>query len=180
MRAQCNIYPLVTLTTLREYCLSFPGATEQIQWGADLVFKVGGKMFCVACTEVAPNVMSFKCDDEVFAEMCERSGIIPAPYMARARWIALEQWDTLSDSELTPLLAEAYRLVKEKLPQKTQASLASPVTSAAPARSARALSKGTKGTKAFKGSKGFSRTMKVLGRKTAARKTTKRRKTAKR
>jgi len=169
MRAQCNIYSLVRLTKLREYCLSFPGATEQIQWGADLVFKVGGKMFCVACTEVAPNVMSFKCDDEVFAEMCERSGIIPAPYMARAKWIALEQWDTLSDGELKPLVAEAYRLVKEKLPQKTQASLASPVTG-----------KSTKGTKVTKASQGSSRTLKVVGRKTAARKTTKRRKTAKR
>jgi predicted DNA-binding protein (MmcQ/YjbR family) len=121
--ARCNIDTRVTLTKLREYCLSFPGATEQIQWGADLVFKVGGKMFCVACTEVAPNVMSFKCDDEMFAEMCERSGIVPAPYMARAKWIALERWDTLADSELKPLVADAYRLVKEKLPNRTQESL---------------------------------------------------------
>jgi predicted DNA-binding protein (MmcQ/YjbR family) len=113
----------MTLTKLREYCLTFPGATEQIQWGADLVFKVGGKMFCVACTEAAPNVMSFKCDEETFAELCERDGIIPAPYMARAKWVALERWDTLSDRELKPLVAEAYRLVKEKLPKKTQASL---------------------------------------------------------
>ena len=41
----------MTLETLRTLCLSFPGATEQIQWGSDLVFKVGGKMFCVSCTE---------------------------------------------------------------------------------------------------------------------------------
>ena len=164
MRAQCNIYSLVTLAKLREYCLLFPGATEQIQWGADLVFKVGGKMFCVACTEVAANVMSFKCDDEMFAEMCERSGIIPAPYMARAKWIALERWDTLSDSELKPLVAEAYRLVKEKLPQKTQASLASPVTPAAPTRSVKTGTKGTKGTKDTKGTKASkaSKASKVL------------------
>lgn len=113
----------MTLAKLREYCLTFPGATEQIQWGADLVFKVGGKMFCVACTEVAPNVMSFKCEDETFAELCERDGIIPAPYMARAKWVALERWDTLDDRELKPLVAEAYRLIKEKLPRKTQAAL---------------------------------------------------------
>src|SRR5688572_18872952 len=41
--------PAMNLETLRKHCLAFPGATEQIQWGADLVFKVGGKMFCVAC-----------------------------------------------------------------------------------------------------------------------------------
>jgi predicted DNA-binding protein (MmcQ/YjbR family) len=113
----------MTLGRLRELCLSFPGTTEQIQWGADLVFKVGGKMFCVACTEVAPNVMSFKCNDETFAELCERDGIIPAPYMARAKWVALEKWDTLEDRELKPLIEEAYRLVKAKLPNKTQAAL---------------------------------------------------------
>src|SRR5262245_5691058 len=113
----------MTLAKLREFCLTFPGATEQIQWGADLVFKVGGKMFCVACTEVAPNVMSFKSHDEAFAELCERDGIIPAPYMARAKWVAIERWDTLSDRELKPLLAEAYRLVKEKLPKKTQVAI---------------------------------------------------------
>jgi predicted DNA-binding protein (MmcQ/YjbR family) len=113
----------VNLETLRKYCLGFPGATEQIQWGSDLVFKVGGRMFCVACTEVAPNVMSFKSADETFAELCEREGIIPAPYMARAKWVALEKWSTLADRELKPLLSESYRLVKEKLPKKTQAAL---------------------------------------------------------
>jgi predicted DNA-binding protein (MmcQ/YjbR family) len=113
----------MTLEKLRQHCLSFPGATEQIQWGADLVFKVGGKMFCVACTETAPNVMSFKCDDETFAELCEREGIIPAPYMARAKWVALERWDTLNDRELKPFVAEAYRLVKQKLSKKAQAAL---------------------------------------------------------
>jgi predicted DNA-binding protein (MmcQ/YjbR family) len=113
----------MNLTRLRELCLSFPGATEQIQWGADLVFKVGGKMFCVACTEVAPNVMSFKCDDERFAELCEREGIIPAPYMARATWVALERWDTLDDRELKPLVEQAYVLIRQRLPRKTQTEL---------------------------------------------------------
>ena len=66
----------MTLERLRELCLSLPGATEQIQWGADLVFKVGGKMFCVACTETGADApaLSFKCDAERFAELVERDG----------------------------------------------------------------------------------------------------------
>src|SRR4029453_19484971 len=104
---------------LRAHCLSHPGATEQIQWGADLVFKVGGKMFCVACTEPAANAMSFKCDDETFAELIEREGAMPAPYMARNKWVALEKFDTLPDRELTPLVTRAYELVRDKLPRKT-------------------------------------------------------------
>ena len=118
----CYIAP-VTLPRLRQLCLSFPGATEQIQWGADLVFKVGGKMFCVACTEVAPNVMSFKCDDESFAELCEREGVIPAPYLARAKWVALERWDSIGDRALAALVERSYSIVKDKLPRKAQEDL---------------------------------------------------------
>jgi predicted DNA-binding protein (MmcQ/YjbR family) len=108
----------MTLEKLRKHCLSLPGATEQIQWGADLVFKVGGKMFCVACTEVAPVVMSMKCDEEAFAELVEREGVIPAPYLARARWVALERFDALSDREIVNLVSRSHQLVVEKLPKK--------------------------------------------------------------
>ena len=67
----------MTLPRLRDFCMSMPGATEQIQWGKDLVFKVGDKMFCVANTDPAGDeaAMSFKCDPEMFAELCERDGI---------------------------------------------------------------------------------------------------------
>ncbi|MGQ0733878.1 MAG: MmcQ/YjbR family DNA-binding protein [Acidobacteriota bacterium] len=118
----------MTLSRLRDLCLTLPGATEQIQWGADLVFKVGGKMFCAACTEVAPVVTSFKCDDETFAELCERDGVIPAPYLARAKWVALERWDAIEDGEFKPLLEQAYGLVKAKLPKKVQESISGPGT----------------------------------------------------
>ena len=143
----------MTLPRLRELCLSFPGATERIQWGADLVFKVGGKMFCVACTEVAPNVMSFKCDDETFAELCEREGIIPAPYMARAKWVALEKWDTLEDRELKPLLARAYALITEKLPKKAQLALAAETQRPAKAKTAKKAKKAKTAKKAKKAKK---------------------------
>jgi predicted DNA-binding protein (MmcQ/YjbR family) len=113
----------MNLERLRQLCLAMPGATEQIQWGADLVFKVGGKMFCVACTEKAPNVMSFKCGDETFAELVEREGCIPAPYLARAKWVAVETWGTLDDREYRALIEQAYSIVRQSLPKKTQAAL---------------------------------------------------------
>ena len=128
----------MTLEKLRQRCLALPGVTEQIQWGSDLVFKVGGKMFCVACTEVSPNVMSFKCDDESFAELCERDGVVPAPYLARAKWVALESWRAIPDRELESLVAEAYRLVKEKLSRKAQAELDSGTAPVAKARKGKA------------------------------------------
>lgn len=114
---------------LRGLCLSFPGATEQIQWGCDLVFKVGGKMFAVTPLEPTPVCLSFKASPESFAELTERQDIIPAPYMARAQWVALQTRDALGREELTRLLRESYEMVAAKLPKKIQESLSS--TSAA-------------------------------------------------
>jgi len=104
-------------------CLAFPSVTEQIQWGYDLVFKVGGKMFAVAPTEPARVCLSFKCSDESFAELTERPQIIPAPYMARAKWIALETPQAIDRRELSELLRSSYDLVFAKIPKRLQAEL---------------------------------------------------------
>ena len=37
----------MNVESLRKYCLAFPQATENLQWGDDLCFKVGGKIFTV-------------------------------------------------------------------------------------------------------------------------------------
>ena len=108
---------------VRQHCLSLAHATETVQWGSDLVFKIGGKMFAVMPLEPAPVCLSFKCRPEDFADLVERPGIIPAPYLARAHWVALEAADALPRTELKQLLSRAYHLVLAKLPKKTQAAL---------------------------------------------------------
>src|SRR5262245_40725382 len=112
----------VNVEWLRKICLSFPHSTEQIQWGNDLLFKVHGKMFAATPLEPAPVCLSFKCSDEVFAELTERPGIIPAPYLARANWVALEKRDAIKREELTELLRASYELVVAKLPRKLRES----------------------------------------------------------
>lgn len=124
----------MTLQRIREICLALPDATEQIQWGKDLVFKVRGKMFCVACTEpVAPPkvALSFKCDDATFAELVERNGVIPAPYLAQHKWVAPEQFDTLGAAELEKLIVRAYEIVKAKLGRPRPATKRKPARTAA-------------------------------------------------
>jgi len=111
------------LEALRRFCLDFPHTTENVQWGYDLCFKVDGKLFAVTPLEPAPVRLSFKCSPENFAELCERPGVRPAPYMARAQWVSLEQLNTLPDAELRELLAESYRLVWARLPKKRQQEL---------------------------------------------------------
>src|ERR1022692_4075358 len=108
---------------VRSCCRSFPHVTETVQWEDDLVFKVGGKMFAVMPLEPAPVRLSFKCSPEDFAELTERPGIIPAPYLARAHWGALESQEALPAAEIKRLLRKSYDLVLAKLPKKTQAAL---------------------------------------------------------
>ena len=113
----------MALEWFRRHCLSFPHATETVQWGNDLVFKVAGKMFAVLALEPGEHLCSFKCSPENFAEMIERPGIVPAPYLARAHWIALESEDAMPRAEVKRLLREAYDLVFARLPKKQQAAL---------------------------------------------------------
>jgi predicted DNA-binding protein (MmcQ/YjbR family) len=113
----------MNIEQLRKLCLSFPSATEQIQWGDDLLFKIAGKMFAITPLEPARVWLSLKVTPEDFAELTERPGIIPAPYLARAKWIALESRDALSPAELASLLRSSYDLVIAKLPRKTQEAL---------------------------------------------------------
>jgi predicted DNA-binding protein (MmcQ/YjbR family) len=103
--------------------MSFPHVTEQVQWGNDLVFKVGGKMFAVAPLDPAENWLSFKADPEVFAELVERIGVVPAPYMARAHWVALQGRHAMPLNEVQERLRTAYDLVLAKLPKKARAAL---------------------------------------------------------
>jgi predicted DNA-binding protein (MmcQ/YjbR family) len=114
---------MMDIDWVRKTCLAFPSVTEQIQWGYDLVFKVGGKMFAVAPTELARVCLSFKCSDESFAELTERPQIIPAPYMARAKWIALETPQAIDRHELSELLRSSYDLVFAKIPKRLQMEL---------------------------------------------------------
>jgi predicted DNA-binding protein (MmcQ/YjbR family) len=108
---------------VRNLCLSFPAVTEEEVWTDDLTFKVAGKMFAHSVLIPAPVWLSFKASPEAFAELTERPGIIPAPYLARAKWVALESKDALPSNELAQLLRESYDLVVAKLPKKTQESL---------------------------------------------------------
>jgi predicted DNA-binding protein (MmcQ/YjbR family) len=132
----------MNIEQLRQICIAFPGATEQIQWEDDLVFKVGGKMFAVAPLEPARIWLTIKADPEAFAELTERPGIIPAPYLARAKWIAIETPEVLSQAEVAALLRKSYELVSAKLPHAKRHSLTSARAVAGPSKGKKRKSPG--------------------------------------
>jgi predicted DNA-binding protein (MmcQ/YjbR family) len=125
---------------VRAFCLSLPHATEDVQWEHDLLFRIAGKMFCVANMEpqLVPTKIAFKCTPEKFADLVEIEGIIPAPYMARNHWVAILELDALRRPELEELIRNSYQLVREKLPKKTLAELDAKPAAAKPGKAKRA------------------------------------------
>ena len=112
------------IESVRTYCLSFPHATEKVQWGNDLVFKIAGKMFAVVVLEGASKYcLSLKTAPEEFLELTEEEGVDPAPYSARYHWVAFQRFDVVSEKELKAMLRKSYDLVFEKLPKKVKAAL---------------------------------------------------------
>lgn len=107
---------------LRSYCLSFPGATEGIKWEDHLCFMVAEKMFVITGFEDHATV-SFKTSDEDFEELTLREGIIPAPYMARNKWVQVSRRSALKAAEWEHYLRRSYEIIRSKLPKKIQQSL---------------------------------------------------------
>jgi predicted DNA-binding protein (MmcQ/YjbR family) len=110
----------MNIEAAKALCRTFPGCTEDIKWGADLVFSVGDKMFAVTRAGNDAGGISFKVEDQRFLELTDRPGIIPAPYLARAKWVYVEDLKAIGDAEAAELLRQSYELVFAKLTKTLQ------------------------------------------------------------
>jgi predicted DNA-binding protein (MmcQ/YjbR family) len=117
----------------RAFLLRLPLVEETLQWGNNLVFwvghkAIGGKMFALLNLDADNNgVLSFAAGPEGAAELLEIDGIFPAPYLARAHWVAMERWNALRTSELQARLRAARDIVEARLPKRTRDVLAMPM-----------------------------------------------------
>jgi predicted DNA-binding protein (MmcQ/YjbR family) len=107
------------------FVLGLPAATVVHQWGDAAVAKVGGKIFALHGGGAAgdPAALSFKCSDMAFEMLPELAGVRPAPYLARAKWVAVAEDSALSLGEVAAYIAEAHRLVAARLPRRVRAEL---------------------------------------------------------
>lgn len=115
----------MNIEEIRDLCKQLPGVTEDVKWGNDLCFSVGGKMFLVAGLEQSPVTASFKVTDDQFEEMSEKSGFKPAPYMAKHKWVYVTDINLMNKKDWKFYINQSYQLVKQKLPKKLQAQLKS-------------------------------------------------------
>jgi predicted DNA-binding protein (MmcQ/YjbR family) len=117
---------------IRAYILTLPHAVETMQWGTNLVFwvgdkAIGGKMFALVNLDGdGKAVISYAAGPERYAELVEIEGIIPAPYMARIFWVAVERWDVFRTPQWEQELRTAHTIIFNKMPPKTRAVLAMP------------------------------------------------------
>lgn len=110
------------IEALQKFCLSLPAVTEDVKWDNDLCFSVGGKMFCVMSLH-APFKCAFKVPDEDFDELSATDGFIPAPYMARAKWVLVSKPSILNKKQWENYIQKSYELIKTRLTRKTRKDL---------------------------------------------------------
>ena len=105
-------------------CAALRHATLVVQWGGSHVWKVGGKMFAIGQMGGELGQISFKAAPQAFAMMLESGDFAPAPYLARAGWVAINPHSSLPDVDLRAYLHTAHSTVLAKLPRKVRAELA--------------------------------------------------------
>jgi len=123
----------MNLEDFNGFCASLAATTKVIQWGGAHVWKVGGKIFAIA-SYWGPNSknttlpdeggrISFKCSDFSYQLLIEQEGIIPAPYLARAKWVQLQEQDAMSDEDVKSYVTQAHEIIAAKLTKKLRAEL---------------------------------------------------------
>ena len=110
----------MNLDKLRTLCMSMPGATEGLKWEDHICFMVGEKMFCITSGRGGANL---KLSDEDFELLIERDGIIPAPYMARNKWVYIDRFSALKPKEWEHYVGLSYDIIRSKLPKKIREAL---------------------------------------------------------
>ena len=107
---------------LVQFCRSLPAATEDLKWGNDLIFSVGGKMFA-GFPVLGGDPFGFKVDPLVFASLSTHPGFRPARYMARHSWVDVTDRRLVPLATLKDLLADSHRIVSSRLPARTRKAL---------------------------------------------------------
>ena len=115
----------MNIETLREYCLSKKGVTEEFPFGEEtLVFKAGGKIFLLTGLGDNPLQFNVKCDPDRAIELREQyDAIQPGYHMNKKHWNTIIVDGSISRQLLKEMIDESYNLVVQSLPQKIRGTL---------------------------------------------------------
>jgi predicted DNA-binding protein (MmcQ/YjbR family) len=112
------------LEKIRKYCLKKAGVTEGFPFGEEmLVFKAGGKMFCLAALS-HPATLNLKCDPEKAVQLREKyDSVAPGYHMNKTHWNTVTLDGSIPDSEVLSWIDDSYNLILAKLPKSTRVRL---------------------------------------------------------
>jgi predicted DNA-binding protein (MmcQ/YjbR family) len=110
----------MTIADLQSICKKLPGVTQDIKWENHLCFNIGEKMFLVTSPDSVPVTASFKVSDVDFEELSNKEGFKPAAYLARYKWIFVEDINYMNKKEWIATINQSYKLIASKLPAKTK------------------------------------------------------------
>ena len=113
--------PIMRRDSFEAFILTLPKATLVRQWRDDSVAKVGGKIF--ALLDRDPGEVWLKVSDMAYELLTELDGVRPAPYFARAGWVAISAQSPLTGDEVEAYLREAHRIIAGKLSKRVRAEL---------------------------------------------------------
>ncbi len=110
----------MTPQALHAAALALPGATHVVQWGGADVYKVGGRIFAI---NGLSGSVAFKASDIAYAAMVESGMARPAPYLARAKWVAMDDLAAIDDADMIGWLTSAHSLVAARLTRAARRDL---------------------------------------------------------
>lgn len=110
----------MNIETLREYCLSKPGAEETLPFGPDtLVFKVNGKIFLLTGLDSEPLQFNVKCEPAKAIELREEYACVqPGYHMNKKHWNTVIVDGSVSSKQLKEWIDWSYNLVADKKKKK--------------------------------------------------------------
>ena len=119
----------MNIEQLYEFCLSKNGVTEHFPFDSDtLVFKVGGKMFCLTSLHAWENgkpTLNLKCDPLKAIELRDTfEAIQPGYHMSKIHWNTVAFYKDVSDKMMCELINHSYDLVFKSLPKQLQSEIA--------------------------------------------------------
>jgi predicted DNA-binding protein (MmcQ/YjbR family) len=113
----------MSIEEIQSICEKLKGVTEDIKWEDHLCFNIGGKMFLVTAPDRVPHSASFKVNEKDFGELTAKEGFIPAPYLARYKWVHVDDINRLNKKQWEYYINQSYELIAAGLPAKTKKSI---------------------------------------------------------
>jgi predicted DNA-binding protein (MmcQ/YjbR family) len=105
----------MSFAALKKHAAGLPAATVDLKWQVDWVASVGGRMFFVGGPEPRWSRVAFKVEEHRFLELTGLPGIVPAPYLARAKWVQVQDMAALPLAHLKALVERSHALVASRL-----------------------------------------------------------------